>query len=167
MNLPIVRWIHPKRQGMWLFAIMVATGLVAPALAESPLRDMDAQADGNSSSNRKRLVADHLPLTPSEAEQFWPVYDRFEQEMAILAERRKSLIGKFGENYDAMSDPMAKAIIREYLDFHEAHLKLIRAYLPKFERVLPAKKLIRFFQIEARMRAVVEAEIAEHVPLLQ
>ena len=88
MNLPIVRWIHPKRQGMWLFAIMVATGLVAPALAESPLRDMDAQADGNSSSNRKRLVADHLPLTPAEAEQFWPVYDRFEQEMAILAERR-------------------------------------------------------------------------------
>ena len=167
MNLTIIRWIHSKRQGMWLFVIMVAIGLVAPALAENPLRDMDAQAGGNSSLSRKRLVADHLPLTPTEAEQFWPVYDRFEQEMTLLAEQRKSLIGKFGENYDAMSDPMAKAIIREYLDLHEAHLNLIRAYLPKFERVLPAKKLLRFFQIEARMRAAVEAEIAEHVPLLQ
>ena len=105
MNLHIIRWIYSKRQGMSLFAILLTIGLVVPALAENPLRGMDVQADGNSSSNRKRLVADHLPLTPTEAEQFWPVYDRFEQEMAILAERRKSLIGKFGESYDAMSDP--------------------------------------------------------------
>ncbi len=118
-------------------------------------------------ADAKRLVADHLPLTPTEAEQFWPVYERLEQDMNLLAERRKRLMGKFGEHFEAMSEPMAKEIIKEYLDFQESQFKLMQTYLPKFEKILPAKKLLRFYQIELKMRAAVESEIAEHVPLLQ
>jgi hypothetical protein len=167
MNLKSAKMYAANRYAMPILAVLFTIGLAIPLAAEIQSSGIAEQILSNPTLNRKRLVADHLPLTLSEAEQFWPIYGRFEQELFVLAERRKAIIGKFGENYEAMTAPVAKELIQEYLDFQEDHVKLLKAYLPKFEKILPAKKLVRFYQIEARMRAAVEAEIAEHVPLLQ
>jgi hypothetical protein len=167
MNLKSTKLNAENRYSMPILAVLFTIGLAVPLAAEKQSSGIGEPIRSNSLLDRKRLVADHLPLTPSEAGEFWPVYEHFEQELFVLAERRKAIIGKFGENYEAMTAPVAKELIQEYLDFQEDHVKLLKAYLPKFEEILPAKKLVRFYQIEARMRAAVEAEIAEHVPLLQ
>jgi len=142
---------------VWLFALGVS-GLSG---AEEPAQP------GQSFQDRKKLVADNLPLTEAEALRFWPLYDKFEQELTKLTERRKAIINKLGEHYDDMSDAMAKQIVLEQLDYQDARLQLMKAYFPRFEKTLPLKKLARFYQIEGRIRAAVEAEIAERIPLIQ
>ncbi len=142
---------------LWLFAL----GFPAPSFAETPAKTDQSDQD------RKRLVADNLPLTEAEARRFWPLYERFELEIAKLAERRKTIINTLGEHYDDMSDAMAKQLILEQLNYQEDRLKLMKSYLPRFEKTLPAKKLARFYQIEGRIRAAIEAEIAERIPLIQ
>jgi len=145
---------------LWLSAF----GLAAPVCAEPQDSDALRQA---ANADRRRLVADNLPLGAAEALAFWPLYERFERDLSGLARRRQSLINTFGENYDDMSDAMAKQIALEQLDYQEARLKLMKAYWPKFEKVLPAKKLARFYQIEGRIRAAIDAEIAERIPLIK
>ncbi len=157
-----------KRHGRMVLAVwLFAAGLASPLAQDNHLSGSTGETSTRSKLDRERLVADNLPLTPSEAEQFWPVYRRFEQELFVLSGRRTALVGKFGENFAAMTDPIAKELILEYIDFQEEHLKLMKAYLPKFEKILPANKLVRFYQIEARLRISVEAGIAEHLPLVQ
>lgn len=147
-----------------LVAWLSAFGLAVPVWAETQDSDAARQA---ANADRRRLVADNLPLSAAEASAFWPLYEHFEKDLSDLARRRQSLINKFGEHYDDMSDAVAKQIALEQLDYQEARLKLMKAYWPKFEKVLPAKKLARFYQIEGRIRAAIDAEIAERIPLIQ
>jgi hypothetical protein len=151
-------------RGIALLALWLTTlGLASPAFAETAEA---AQAE-QSRRDRERLVADNLPMTEPEAKAFWPLYQRFEQDLSALTQRRRGILNTLGEHYDAMSDAMAKQVTIDSLDYQEARLKLMRGYLPKFEKVLPLKKLARFYQIEARIRAAVDAEIAERIPLIQ
>lgn len=143
-------------QAIWLFAL----GLSNPAFAEEPVKMEQSNQD------RRRLVADNLPLTEAEAQAFWPLYEHFERDLSALVQKRKGIINQLGENYDDMSDAMAKHITLEYLNYQEARLKMMRAYLPRFEKALPGKKLARFYQIEHKIRAAIDAEIAERIPLI-
>jgi len=151
-------------RGIALLAVWLsALGLASPVQAETP----DPAKAQQASQDRKRLVAENLPLSETEAKVFWPLYEDFEKGLSALTQRRRGIINTLGENYDDMSDAMAKQITSDQLDYQEARLKLMRAYLPKFDKVLPPKKLARFYQIEARIRAAIDAEIAERIPLIK
>jgi hypothetical protein len=132
---------------------------VNPAPQDHPLVD--------SALDRRRLVEANLPLTEAEARLFWPVYQHYQQELYKLMAKRKSLIGDLGENYDDMPDSVAQDIIYGYTELQQNRLGLLRSYLPKFAAVLPPKKLVRYYQIETKIRAAVDAEIAERIPLIE
>lgn len=148
-----------------LAALLYAIGFPNPVAAEGRPAATPGQPDAD--HDRKRLVADHLPLTPSEAQHFWPLYDHYQRDLSNLVNRRMEIIARLGRHYDDMSDAVAREITIDSIELQEARLKLIKSYLPKFEKVLPAKKLARYYQIEARIRAVVDAEIAERIPLIK
>jgi hypothetical protein len=150
-------------RGIAFFAVWLSTlGLANPIYAETP----EAAVAEQSSQDRKRLVADNLPLSDSESKAFWPLYERFEKDLSALSQRRRTILNTLGENYDDMSNAMAKQITLDHLDYQEARIKLMKGYLNRFEKALPAKKLARFYQIEARIRATIDAEIAERIPLI-
>ena len=44
-------------------------------------------------------------------------------------------------------------------------MKLPNQYLKRFRKVLPEKKVMRFMQIENKMDAVIEFELAGSIPL--
>lgn len=129
--------------------------------------DSLAAADQIYGQERKRIIADNLQLTPEEAKRFWPVYEAFERDLNVLTERRRAIIARFGENYDAMTDDMARQLLRDRLQLEESRAALQQKFLPRFERVLPIKKLARYYQIESKIYASVEAGIADELPLLK
>ena len=150
-----------------VLAMLASVGFWHPAAAAGPVEEATGQASSDAAQDRRRLVADNLPLTPSEAQRFWPIYERFQKEMSTILGRRQEIIVKLGENYDNMSDEVARQITVETLELQQTRLKMTSAYLAKFEKVLPARKLARYFQIEGRIRAAVDAEIAERIPLIK
>ena len=121
-------------------------------------------ATGN--TQRHQLVANRMRLTPEEAKRFWPVYHRLHAKLSVLMERRKKLITAFGENFSDMSDQQVKNLISGRLELEEDWINLLRSYLPKFEKVLPARKVLRYYQIENRIRAQINADLAEELPLI-
>lgn len=151
------------------------TGLVlllCLASASGSLADMPQgrdRTDGryDAEFERRDLVRDSLNLTPAEAKRFWPVYDRFQNDLAAWQQRRQALIGEFGENYDEMTDEAAIRLTLDRLRIEEERSRLMRAYLPEFRRVLPPKKVARYYDIEAKIRAAVNAGIAESIPLMR
>jgi hypothetical protein len=116
---------------------------------------------------RKRLIADNLNLTAAEAQRFWPLYEQFEQDLLVLTDKIRAGITELAENYESMTDAMAKQVTIDRLKIDEDRDRLRRAYLPKFEKVLPAKKLARYYQIEGKISAAVECGIAQELPLIK
>ncbi|MFO1417311.1 MAG: hypothetical protein U1E83_01440 [Methylotetracoccus sp.] len=157
----------------WLVLLLAAVLFASAAAEDSPAEGQDLESDQVRALSeryhreRRALIARNLTLTPEEARHFWPLYDRYERELQHLTLRRRALIGVFGENYDAMTDAMARKIMNERLDIEEERTRIRRLYIPRFEKVLPIRKLARYLQIEAKIRAAVEAGIAEELPLIE
>ena len=66
-----------------------------------------------------------------------------------------------------MPDETAKKLLNEVLAIDGAEVDMRKSYVPKFEKVLPAAKVARYYQIENKIRAAVKYELAEGIPLVQ
>ena len=47
------------------------------------------------------------------------------------------------------------------------YLNIITSYVPKFQRVLPPRKVARLYQVENKIRALVDYQFAQEVPLIK
>lgn len=159
------RRTRPGQRGLAL--ALLAFAVCGPAPAEEPVGDPLQAVTEQYRRDRKRLIADNLELTEAEARRFWPLYEQYEKDLLVLTAKNQAIIAKFGENYDAMTDAMAKEIMLDRLKLDEERNHLRRTYLHRFENVLPVKKLARYFQIESKIRAAVDAGIAEELPLIK
>ena len=66
-----------------------------------------------------------------------------------------------------MPDATAKKLLNDALAIEASEVDLKKSYVPKFEKVLPAAKVARYYQIENKIRSVIKAELADGIPLVQ
>ncbi|MDD2768780.1 MAG: hypothetical protein PHT19_08595 [Methylococcus sp.] len=149
------------------FCICAGLLLAMPAWPAEPSAGQTATAAESLGVQRKRLIEEGLQLTPAEARGFWPVYDRFGQDLEAWYRKEADLAAEFGENYEAMPDDAARGLLERMLALEEERLRLTKSYLPHFGRVLPPKKVVRFYQLDARIRAAVSASETAALPLSQ
>ena len=113
--------------------------------------------------DKKLVVATALGLTEGEGKAFWPVYNAYQSDMITHYDKLLSLVDRFEKAYDTMTDQTATQLLNEYLALEASHIALLKAYVPRFQRVLPALKVARLYQIENKMRALVNYDLARHI----
>jgi hypothetical protein len=118
-------------------------------------------------ADKKLLVAQNMQLTEAEAGKFWPIYELYQDELFVLRMRSLKLIETYAENYESMTDELAKKLLDEYLAIEGLRQKVREAYLPKFRKALPEIKVARYYQIENKISALVNYELAMQIPLLR
>src|SRR5262245_64998651 len=118
-------------------------------------------------ADKRLVVASVLELTEGEAKAFWPVYNAYQSDMVSHYDRVIKLIETFSKSYNSMTDEMATKLVKEYLALEQNHAKVLTAYAPRFEKVLPPKKVARLYQIENKMRALVNYELANQIPFVK
>jgi hypothetical protein len=55
-------------------------------------------------SIRKQLIAANMDLTDAQAQQFWPVFDRYTAELAAIYDKKFALLKDYAQNFDALTD---------------------------------------------------------------
>ena len=118
-------------------------------------------------TDKKLVVALALDLSESEAKEFWPVYGAYQSDMITHYDRISKLISDYSAAYETMNDATATQLLGELLALRADHTALLLRYVPRFERVLPPRKVARFYQIENKIRAIVEYQLARDIPLIK
>jgi hypothetical protein len=95
------------------------------------------------------------------------VYDSYQKDLIKLNDRMIKNIGDYADNVDKMSNDIAKKVVTEHLAIESDRQKLRQSYLPKFAKVLPYKKVMRYYQMENKIFAVVSYEAAKKIPLVE
>jgi hypothetical protein len=95
-------------------------------------------------ADKKLLVAENMQLTEAKAKAFWPVYDQYQDELFLLRARTAKLIKDFSDAYEKMTNESAKKLMDEYITIETLGPKLRQTYLPKFRKVLPEVKVVRY-----------------------
>ena len=159
-----------RKVGKNIIGLVLAITLIGFAgfavAEEKPADNMDLVKE-KIQTDKKLFIATNMQLTESEAKAFWPVYQDYQAELAILRDREIKLIEEFANNYESMSDDVAKNLLDDSLSIDLDHQKLRQSYLSKIRGVLPDKKVARYYQLESKIDAVLEYEMAKRIPLVQ
>jgi hypothetical protein len=145
-----------------LGALLVAG---VPGLAQEKPADTMQLVLEKIRADKKLLVAENMQLTEAEAQAFWPVYSRYQDELFLLRARTAKLITEYAAAYDQMSSDTAKKLLDESLTIEALGVKLRQAYLPKFRAALPEVKVVRYYQIENKIYAALLYELGAKIPL--
>ena len=157
---------------MYRFRIAIALLVCSVAL---PVFAQDKPADTMQilrekvRADKKLLVAVNMKLTEKEAEAFWPVYESYQKDLQKINQRIVKGIESYAADYrnKSLTDEKAKRLIDEFVSIERAEAKLKGSYVPRLNKVLPAKKVARYLQIENKIRALVKYDLAAQVPLAQ
>lgn len=150
-----------------LFAFAPAfVALPAFAAGQAAEADLDILREAIR-ANRKALVAANLNLTDGEAQQFWPLYDRYQAELKGVNDRLVTIIKRYTEHFKTITDEEAGTLAADYLAVEEDRAKVRRTFFSDFTKVLPGKKAARFYQIENKMDAVIRYDLAKTIPVVE
>jgi cell division protein FtsI/penicillin-binding protein 2 len=154
--------------GLFTIALTITfIGMVGFALAQNQPADNMEIVKEKIRSDKKLFIATNMQLTESEAKAFWPVYESYQAELGKLRDREIKLIEKFAASYETMSDDAAKSLLEDAMSIDMDHQKLRQSYLAKFRGVLADTKVARYYQLESKIDAVLEYELARRIPLVQ
>ena len=152
--------------------LAAAAFLAGPALAQdapssSPDTNMEILIQ-KIRADKKLLVASNMELTDAEAKKFWPLYDAYQKELDKINQKLGKTIKDYADafNKGPIANDLANKLMNEVLSVQESELKVRRTYAGKIGKVLPAAKTARYIQIETKIRAVLNFELAEQVPLV-
>ena len=146
-------------------ALMVALGGIAAA--QDQIANNMELVKQKVRTDKKLFIAENMALTEAQAKEFWPVYESYQAELEKNFERMAKLIKLYAENYETLTDEMAKKIVNEWFAIDDKELKLRKSYLPKFQKVLPDIKVARYFQLERKIFATVDYAMAANIPLFK
>lgn len=118
-------------------------------------------------SNRKAIVAVNLGLSDEEAPAFWSVYERYQKELSAVGDRHLQVIEEYRANFGRMTDEEAQRLVEDYLGVERDRTAVRQAFVGPFSEVLPGRKLMRFYQIENKIDAVVRYDLAATIPVIE
>lgn len=115
---------------------------------------------------KQKAVEEAMALTPEEAANFWPVYEKYETERKKLGADRLSVIADYAANYAGLTDQkageLAERIFRNDLAFDKLH----RKHFNVFKKSVGALKAAQFMQIESYLQNSVRVAIANELPFI-
>ena len=118
---------------------------------------------------KKLVVLENLTLSDEESAKFWPLFRDFQEGSYDLEEKQIDMILFYMKNHKSLTDEQASALINLYFLTADNRRKLLRdfAFALEFEKVLPAKKIFRFLQVQQNIEAIEQNEISKKVPVLE
>jgi len=117
-------------------------------------------------AEKKKIIAANLSLTETEATKFWPVYDQYVVEMTKHNDEFYALIKDYAANQKVITDAQASTMIKRWAEIQLEQVRTRQKYIPLVEKVIPSKKVALFFQVDRRLYALLDMQVASEIPLI-
>jgi hypothetical protein len=148
---------------------LLLLGLAARAADPSPPVDDLSILRDKIRADKKLLVAVNMDLTEAEARGFWPIYDEYQKDLDSINRRIAAQLESYVDDLrgNSLTDDGARKLIEEAVAIEQSEADLKTRYAPKLSKVMPARKVARYLQIENKIRALVRYDLVSGVPLVQ
>jgi hypothetical protein len=93
-------------------------------------------------------ITQKLGLTSEEAQKFWPVYNKFNDDLQKLRSSTKDKLADELSELASMSETDAEKTLNEMLNYKISEAEMIKKYASEFKKVLPIKKVVMLYKAE-------------------
>jgi hypothetical protein len=146
------------------------TPAAAPSDAAKAREEMDKAVDAlrkDARAAKADILGKTLGLDTTQAAAFWPLYKQYEADLATVNDDRVGIIQDLTEHYSSLTDTKASGLIDRQIANQEKRLALVKKYKDEFLKVLPAKTVARFLQVDNRLNVLLDLAAAKQIPLVQ
>jgi len=150
---------------LWVAAMITMHGAWAQD-KNSDVTDMQALKTAVA-SDKKALVASIMDLSAAEAKKFWPLYENYKRSVDASNRRRNEALETLVALNKPLSDPLARDLAKELIATEESELRARRTLQNGVMKALPPRKAARYLQLESKIRAVQDYDIAVAFPLVR
>ena len=157
---------------MWnslvLFAVLSPSAVAQTVEVKAkPLTDADIQLMRQDvQAQKNQIITDTMKFSESEAAAFWPVYKEYAAEQQSIAAKRLNVILDYARNIEKMDDPKAHDLSQRMFAIDDEIQSLRKAYYPRFEKALGAKRAAKFYQVDNRLNLIVNLQLSSEIPLI-
>jgi ferritin len=145
-----------------LTALATATPYAVQAQSEY---DETQQLIAQLQTDKRAVVLRAMALDDTQLTAFGPVYDAYQAERKELMQRVVDVLNAYASNYDTMTDDAAKGLLKDWLKLQADEDALVKKYVKRFEKVLPATKVLRFVQVENKLNTLLRLPAIQNIPL--
>lgn len=139
---------------------------VAPTPTAADLQTFVALLRSDLQTQKAAVIAENMSFTEDEAVDFWPLQREYQHAVTKLYDQRLALMREVLAKVDTMSDEEARALAAKAFAWEHERVKLKEEWYAKFVKVIPAKKAVRFFQIENQVNAAIDLRLSAAMPLI-
>lgn len=120
-------------------------------------------------TEKKAIVAEAMAFTDAESKVFWPLYNEYNEKMYTSNSKLFQLVKDYAENFGTanMTNEKAVEIWTNVMKVEAELAKLEKSYFKKFQGILSGKKAARYMQLESKIKALIDAEMALEIPLME
>jgi hypothetical protein len=146
--------------------LLLLTALAGLLPAQNPVDEAEVIRSAFH-ADKKAVVTLGMELTPAESEAFWPVYNAFQEENKKINTRLIAAMKEFAQFDATVTEEQATRLLKEVLAVEEARGDLQEKYQAKFAKVIPPAKVLRYYQIEHKIHALLDYALSQEIPLAQ
>ncbi|MEN8247425.1 MAG: hypothetical protein ABFS32_00710 [Bacteroidota bacterium] len=146
-----------------LFSLIVVLMSAVSAIAQ----DLDALLKRDLDAERRTIVAQSIIIPNGMETDFWKYYSDMEQELDMLTDMRIANIKKFADNYENVTDKVAKDLAGTFFDINSDRYKIYKKYYKKMGKLITAKEAARLIQILNQIQLIIDVQLAAEVPLIE
>jgi len=154
-----------KRMLIVATVLTLITLIAVPAMAQ--VNDIIELARTAFRVEKKVVFAENMWMSEDEAEAFWPVYNEYEAELSKINDRVLKALKEYAATFDTLTDAQAKTMVEESFSVRTEKISLRKSYAKKFGKVIPQKKVFRFFQLEYAIESLINFSIAADLPYME
>ncbi len=112
-------------------------------------------------AQRVAFYTQRMNITPSEAQQFWPIYNEYLEKKNVLASEKRKLTRFYIQNSATMTENDIDVTINKYVQLFKSENLLFEEYNKRFRKILPAHKVMKLYLAEIEFKQWLLSKIRE------
>jgi hypothetical protein len=117
-------------------------------------------------ASKADILGKTMELDAAQSAAFWPVYKRYEAERQALGDEKFNIIQDLADHFAEINDAKAKGLLERSFVVEDKRMALEKRYKDEFLKILPAKTVARFFQVETRLNNLINLKLSSQIPLV-
>lgn len=151
----------------FLISLILLLSLSSTVSAQTALDQQIALTRQSAHTDRKIIIMGNMTFTADESAQFWPAWNEYRAAAAANGDRTLALIKNFAENYENMTDQKANELMTDHFSIEMQNLVIQQKFSQELIKFMPATKVMRVIQIENKLDAAIDLQLAAEIPLAQ
>ena len=149
-----------------LFSLLLTLLFSTAASAQSMIDQQIELVRQSAQTDRKAIILGNVHFTSEESDLFWPAWNAYRQKEMANGDRLLKLIQHYAENHSKMTDQVANELLTDHFSIAMQDVAIKQEFAKHINTFMPAIKVMRVIQIENKLDAAIDLQLAAEIPLV-